>query len=942
MNVLHKVTWKAMRKNRARTIVTAVGIFLSTALFCIVTTMGASMLSYLIDLQIAIGGEYHVSVTRVSEEEAEKICAERDVASAAQAGILGVVNFYGHEMGPNSALIKACNARWFACMPGFDRIEGRLPQTGGELLIDEYLLHTMQAAGYAVSLGSEVTLPVTPAVEAMERGDPSAAVFSVRGTIVGILPAEYDVSLPHEQGDYSHIYTVQDESTPAPLYYDLFLQASSPRKALALAEAIGGTPNYSLLQYYGIAKTNEVTVLIAALMAAVIAIVLLATVSMVSNAFSVSVSQRTREFGLLSSVGATKKQIRGCIRFEAGLLCGIAVPMGLLCGYLSAGALLASTADTVESMLAASKAGVSIRAVADPVALLGAAAIAVAAVFLSAWIPALRASKITPIAAIRREAEYRPDRKLQKTTRKWYDPSAIRANMAKKYYRVNRRKYRPITLALGIGVVLLLSAAAVSSSLQYISASFDTENCDFHVFVLNGDSALLERIRSHESVADSVVYGNSAVYTVIPADYASAQRHEAFAQEGWEGQDVEDVWRSNAASVFYLEDEAFRAFLRERGVDPEPYFDRENPMAAVLYQKWEYVGEDDDGYGWLAVTFPPFHDGVTALSYITETPNVEDYVAAQIRAQGYAEAMAGGSECDILPDGRLVYRAYACGGTIVRHDSGVGEFVEKGPMQTFSFLASAEFDDENRPVTRYYTYDEASGAVGSTAIASCDGHTGSIRLGAQLDGIPFGIPRSAGSALQLTLLRPLSMLEDTQSLPTLAVRADNYPACKNYLDTLTGTGGTLVYNDYLAQQYQTRQIADLIEVFALSFVAVMTLISVTNIFNIVSTNVLLRRRDIGMLRSMGMTARDIAVITAREYLSCGLRSLRWSLPVGVMLMAGVKLLLQNLANGGLQLPWQAIPIANAGIFTVVGSSVLYALLRIRRDDPIEAIRTESI
>ena len=109
-----------------------------------------------------------------------------------------------------------------------------------------------------------------------------------------------------------------------------------------------------------------------------------------------------------------------------------------------------------------------------------------------------------------------------------------------------------------------------------------------------------------------------------------------------------------------------------------------------------------------------------------------------------------------------------------------------------------------------------------------------------------------------------------------------------------------------------------------------------------STNILLRRRDIGMLRSLGMTNRGIAAMTAREYLSCGLRALCWSLPLGLVLMLAVKILLANVVNGGMEIPWWAVFTAIASVFLVVGSSIVYALARIRKDNPIEAIRMENL
>ena len=677
MNIMNRLTWKSMVKNRTRTIVTAIGIALSAALFCAVTTMGASILSYLIDLQIAVGGDYHVSAVTLTQEEAHAIRNREDVESFAETQTLGMVNFYGEEMGFNSGIVKACNEAYFETMPTVLK-EGRLPQNSGEFVIGEYLLHTMEAQGYPTDIGSEVTLTITPYVASMNQGDPEAPTFTITGTIVGIHDMNSSVIAPGEGGEYSYIFTGLDESTPNALYCDLFLKAQSPAKAKDLAAAVKGSTNYSLLQYYGVVEAGNVAFVIAGIMAAIIAIVMVGTIGLISNAFSVSVAQRTQEFGLLSSVGATKKQLRRSVNFEAGMLCLMGIPAGILLGFVSVIVLLNIAGDTVESMVATMQSGVQIKAVANPVALLGAAGIAAATVFLSSWIPSVKAARITPIAAIRQESEYQADKKLTKTARKWWKPGKVSANMAAKYYRTNRKKYRPIVTALSISVVLFLSAMAVSSSLQFISDSIELDNFDFIVFIQNGDETLLNEIRNHESVAQSVLYDNERIYTLITDEYESEQRKDAFDTEDPVDKDVAITWKNNAASIYYLEDDAFRAYLQEQGIDPEPYFDKENPLATVFYQQWQYVGMTEIGYDWIYFTFPPLDDAVTELPVLPDAPNVDEYVTAQIKAQGHQEAMVMPEGFNILPDGRIVYRVSAQGCTLKPHEGGVYEIIPEG------------------------------------------------------------------------------------------------------------------------------------------------------------------------------------------------------------------------------------------------------------------------
>jgi len=941
MNIMNHLTWKSMVKNRTRTIVTAIGISLAAALFCAVTTMGASILAYFIDLQIAVAGDYHVSATQLSEKDAEAIHSHEDVKSVAEAHILGVVNFYEQELGPNSGLIKACNAKYYETMPKISLLEGRLPQNSSELVIGEYLLHTMEAQGYLTEIGNEISLPVTPAVEALDQGDSSAPTFTITGTIVGILPHnEVMFPAPDQAERYSYIYTFLDESTPSPLYCDLYLKAANPYHAVNLATAIKGDVNYALLQYYGVAEAGNVAFVITAIMAAIIAIVMVGTVGLISNAFSVSVAQRTQQFGLLSSVGATRKQLRRSVRFEAGVLCLLGIPVGILLGFIVIVILLSTAGDTVEGMLATMQTGVQIKAVANPIALLSAAGITAGMVYLSAWRPSRRAALVTPMMAIRQETEYQINKNQGKTARKWWKPGRMSANMAAKYYQTNRKKYRSIIAALGISVVLFLSTTAVSTSLQHVAGNSKTDNFDFIVFIHSGDQDVLNQIRQHESVEQSALYNNDRVYCIIPEGSESSERKEAFS--GFP-EDIANMWRENPSSVYYLEDDVFCAFMQEQGIDPEPYFDKEHPLAAVFYQVYEAWEMRTDGKkNSISVTYPPFHDGVKELTYVAEAPNTEEYVVAMIKAQGYSDCIGGVGEYVTLEDGRIIFRDYAQGATLVHHPGGPSEVVAEGERQTFTFLAVEETDTKGNPITRFYSYDEKTGAVGSDVIAEQPGGSSKIGIGAQVDGVPFGIQKDAQHSAWLTLLRPLSALDQYNGIPAVSISTNNYPATKSFLDEISEDGRVLVYNDYLAEQFQMRQVSQLIDLFAYGFVTIMTLISLANIFNIVSTNILLRRKDIGMLRSLGMSNREIADMTIKEYAKCGVRALSWSLPIGLIVDYLVKRIIAIALTLEYVFPWVSFAIIVGSVVLVIGSSVAYALTCIRKDNPIDAIRMENI
>lgn len=268
MNIFHRITLKSMFKNRTRTIVTAIGVALSAALFCAVTTLGFSILSYLIDLS-AGNGDYHVSCSMVSPEKAEEIRDNPQISSMNEIQVLGLVNFRGREMGYNSGLVRAGGAD-LTLPSGIFLKEGKMPQSNGEIVVTQYLLHLMEEAGIATELGSTITLTITPYSKDWNKGNPDVNSYSITGTLVGIADYLGGNMAGHH---YSYINIYLGDSDYTPIYSDFFLKAKSPFLAPALAREVGGELNTDLLQFYGVGQSSGITFLILALMLGVILII---------------------------------------------------------------------------------------------------------------------------------------------------------------------------------------------------------------------------------------------------------------------------------------------------------------------------------------------------------------------------------------------------------------------------------------------------------------------------------------------------------------------------------------------------------------------------------------------------------------------------------------------------------------------------------------------
>jgi putative ABC transport system permease protein len=134
----------------------------------------------------------------------------------------------------------------------------------------------------------------------------------------------------------------------------------------------------------------------------------------------------------------------------------------------------------------------------------------------------------------------------------------------------------------------------------------------------------------------------------------------------------------------------------------------------------------------------------------------------------------------------------------------------------------------------------------------------------------------------------------------------------------------------------------MINVFSYGFIILISLVCVCNIFNTVSTNIALRRRDFGMLRSIGMEECQIRRMLFVECFSYGRTALLIGIPLGLLCGWGLLGISYNVEEVPYTLPLAELCVAVGTIFLVIFASMTYALSKLKKDDPIEAIRMDNI
>ena len=908
MNILSKVTWKAMWKNETRTIVTMIGVILSAALFMAVTTAVTSAWDYIVRGETYYTGDYFLQYEGATDEQVKAAKKDSGLVHVADMQLMG---FYHRKDKPDpmGSVIFAAVDDVFLDIMTVPLVEGRLPRCSSEIVIPDIMKN---------AVGEQITLPISP-----EYADMSIS-FEKTYTIVGIAQTRYyncDMNLiPHRT-----ILTYADGEQGECQFHRLFVKTRNPYNLAAYEQKDYGRAvfrNTDLLNMYAASDHYNRDKMIFGLALILCSIIMAASVSLISNAFSISVAERTRQFGLLSSVGATKKQIRKSVRFEAFAVGAIGIPLGLLIGYSAIALLLERFKGVLMSMFTFSdEFGVELYPLFSWPASLAAAAVCALTIFLSVWRPSRRATKVTPMEAIRQSDEFRIGKQTEKAGRIAGKLFGLPGLLAGKYYKVSRRKYRATVASLTISFVLFITAGQFVTGLTMISNAAQVEAFDLSCAVTGENrDEIIERIRGNRGVDESALLYVHTLHGIVNDD---ALAGNYIASHVNQGDVIESDWNREDVRLAYLEDSILEAYLRSAGIDPAPYFDSDNPVALTLIQTFDVTSEENGEAVTRTFYGSPLKEGIKELSLFTYA------LPDELKTPDTMTASA------VSKNGEPLIMVYEQ----IRMDNGTVEIVEDS--KRFYLVEPTEKIDGYLTVCSYYAYDLDAGRRGEEVLATNSVFIPDIQIGACLEERPFGISVNDGPGI--TLVLPLSAAPEeivAMGEMNLQLKTSDYTAVMAEIEACMEQADIYV-TDHAAGERDLRGLLHLLRWFSVGFLSLICAICVTNVFSTITTNIALRRRDFGMLRSIGLRDRDVYRMMAVECLSFGSSVLLWGVPISLLMSFLCYKVLSLSYYLEFTLPWGTLTMGAGCIFVVVFISVFYSLTKLRKDNPIEAIRTEN-
>lgn len=877
MQILNRLTIRNLKLNKKRTIVTIIGIILATALLTAVAAMAVSLKESITLRAKKVDGDFHLLLYDMTDKQKESVINNRQVESYYEMHEVGYAVLDGcvNDSKPY-VYIEALDGDTFE-KAEINVTSGRLPEDDSEIVISS---HIKTNGGVKYNIGDEITFDVgdrTYNGKKLYQNDDyrEDELLDVKKTktykVVGICDRLPYGEEPRTAPGYS-VITFANKSDTSLNESDIYIRFH--KKVLKdryniTADILGVDRILFNKQYSGSPTDEEAEILKNQLdkaqsyyinnslikyevfydssvafvynMAAVVMVIIIITSAVcISNSFAISINQKTKQYGMLASIGATPRQIRKNVFFEAAFMGVIGVAAGIV-GGLSASYILVILSnkmliDTLEMSIvyAPSLLGVLLSIV-----------LAIVTIVLSALVPAIRASRMSPIMAINHSEGIKIKSKSLKTpelvSKVWGEGGVL----AYKNMKRNKRKYRVITISIALSVMTFIALYGFMSLLTDSANRYANGNIDLRVYMssyknMSVDEAdkkvsnIVNRINNETNITDfTFARGFNGILKDKPkysADYYEMYNYERGLAEP-------DNYYINIIS---LGNEEYEKYIKKLGISKETA----QSGGILVDNTYQYINNGNN------VKYFNVYDG---------------YKAGDI----------------------LTYQA-----------------------------------DNNRQSDDTTFYD--------------------IKIVALSNERPFGYDNAYTSYGYLIVSDDYMNKIDTKNIDStlLNINCDDPDKAQDILVNEFDIGKNNIVN--AAQERRNNEnLILIIKIFLYGFIAIVSLIGITNIFNTVTTGMELRSKEFAMLQSIGMTKREFDKMIRMESVFYGSKALIIGVVSGTVLSYII-----YMAAGESQLrytlPLPAIVIAVVVVIILLLGIMKYSIVQIRKQNIIETIRNENI
>lgn len=886
MQILNRLTIRNLKLNKRRTIVTIIGIILATALLTAVATMAVSLKESVTLRSKKVDGDFHLLLYDMTDKEKESVINNRQVESYYETHEVGygVLDGCVNDSKPY-VYIEALDSDTFE-KAEINVTSGRLPEDDSEIVISS---HIKTNGGVKYNLGDKITFDIGDRTyngkklyqnDTYREDEQLEAKQTKTYKVVGICDRLPYGEEPRTAPGYSVITLANKADTSlnkSDIYlrfnkkalkdrYDLTADILGVDKTLfnklnsgkledkeiqTLKSQLDKTHSYyinnSLIKYEAFYDSSVAFVYN---MAAVVMVIIIITSAVcISNSFAISINQKTKQYGMLASIGATPRQIRKNVFFEAAFMGVIGIVAGIG-GGLSASYILVVLSnkmliDTFEMSIvyAPSLLGVLLSIV-----------LAIVTIVLSALVPAIRASRMSPIMAINHSEDIKIKSKSLKTPKligKVWGEGGV---LAYKNMKRNKRKYRVITISIALSVSTFIALYGFMSLLTESVNRYANDKIDLRVYMSSYKSMSVDEANKKVSNIVNRINNETNItdFTFARGFYASLKDEPKYSSDYKEVNKYEAGLAENNGyyiSIISLGNEEYGKYIKKLGISKETA----QSGGILVDNTYQYINNGND------IKYFNIYDGYKAgdvLTYRIDTSN------------------------------------------------------------------SSKSLDNSKSSDDTTLYD--------------------IRIVALSNERPFGYDNAYTSYGYLIVSDDYMNRIDTKNTDStlLNINCDDPDKAQDILVNEFNIGQNYIFNAAQERRNDEKLILTL-KIFLYGFIAIVSLIGITNIFNTVTTGMELRGKEFAMLQSIGMTKKEFDKMIRLESVFYGSKALIIGVVSGTILSYVI-----YISAGESQLkytlPLLAIVMSVIVVIILLLGIMKYSIAQIRKQNIVETIRNENI
>lgn len=949
MNLMKTLTLKNLKLNRKRTIVTIVGIILATALLSALVTLVSSFQYSMIEYQKQKGGDFHVKFSNVKMSELSEFKNNRNIESTFETMGMGFAKLDGckNEDKPYAYVMATDEA-------GFERgcfklIEGRMAKNEDEIVIPR---HLKTNGRIDIKVGDEITLDVGKRYDSNTESviSENCAYEHEAETLTDTVTKHYKVvGIMERPGygmeDYSAAgYTfvtysdelaaidngTKSEASEADTtltVYSRYTQKALRNKDAVTADIIGVDEklfekannssvemsseesdrflkemenakydiymNGYLINYECVFPIDGSFKALFTVAAVVALIIILTSVYCIKNSFNISITEKIRQYGMLASVGATRRQIKSSVKTEAAMLGVIGIPVGTMSGILASLILV-----NVVNALSAGWLNFALSFHTSLPALILAVILSIATIYFSATGSARRAARVTPLEAIRNTKEIKIKSAKLKTPaiigRIW----GIGGVISYKNIKRNKKKYRTTVTSIVIcSVTFIVISYFMSMAFSVVGMSY--ASVDYNIGINMSckkdlDIEKLSELLSGIEGAKDYLVGAGYYFDVDKPEYT--KEYGEYCGQLYD--DREDV--SQEFFITVLNDKSYDKYASDAGV-------KNADTGAILVNK---------------CTFDVYNE--KSSKYVKEEMELYKYKAGDTIECGYnvyddasSDDNAAEGDTESSTDDNNAVEGDTESGTEDNSGYVDEETINNGVRKTVDVTIAGVTD---KVPTGYKGY-------GNTTLLFMN-QKGFESLWA--DG-KSGNEFKPGNAIYSAYVVAENADEYQDTFEKETEENPEYSQISFYVSNLD------------KEMRDEKSLFTLLGVFAYGLIVVIALIGITNIINTLSTGMELRSREFATLRSIGMTDKQFAGMVRLESVFISVKALVIGVPLGILISYLLCVMMNRMDDAIIyEPPYKAIILCIVVVIMLIYAIMKLSMTKLRHNNIIETIKNENL